>query len=41
EAIFSEPVAAAAITAIAADKLKTTIARPGRVPAAREAETRP
>jgi hypothetical protein len=30
EAIFSEPVAAAAIAAIAADKLKTTMARPGR-----------
>ncbi|RUZ73019.1 glycosyltransferase, partial [Mesorhizobium sp. M7A.F.Ca.US.003.02.2.1] len=41
EAIFSEPVAAAAITAIAAEKLKTTIARPGRAPAARAAETRP
>ncbi|MBZ9962669.1 glycosyltransferase family 4 protein [Mesorhizobium sp. BR1-1-2] len=41
ETVFSEPVAAAAIAAIAADKLKVTIARPGRPATAREAETRP
>lgn len=41
EAIFSEPVAAAAIAAIAADKLKATMARPGRPATARQAETRP
>lgn len=41
ETIFSEPVAAAAIAAIAADKLKTTAARPGRAATARQAETRP
>ncbi|MER9328732.1 glycosyltransferase family 4 protein [Mesorhizobium sp. M0587] len=41
EAIFSEPVAAAAIAAIAADKLKATMARPGRRATARQAETRP
>ncbi|TPM34302.1 glycosyltransferase family 4 protein [Mesorhizobium sp. B2-3-5] len=41
EAIFSEPVAAAAITAIAADKLKAAMARPARAATARQAETRP
>jgi len=41
ETIFSEPVAAAAIAAIAADKLKAAIARPGRVASTRQAETRP
>ncbi|MCA0016115.1 glycosyltransferase family 4 protein [Mesorhizobium sp. B292B1B] len=41
ETVFSEPVAVAAIAAIAADKLKVTIARPGRPATAREAETRP
>lgn len=41
ETMFSEPVAAAAIAAIAADKLKTTAARRGRAATARQAETRP
>ncbi|TPM98833.1 glycosyltransferase family 4 protein [Mesorhizobium sp. B2-1-5] len=41
ETVFSEPVAAAAIAAIAADKLKVTMARPGRPATARQAETRP
>ncbi|WP_246678799.1 glycosyltransferase family 4 protein [Mesorhizobium sp. B2-4-17] len=41
EAVFSEPVAAAAITAIAADKLKAAMARPARAATARQAETRP
>ncbi|MBZ9943350.1 glycosyltransferase family 4 protein [Mesorhizobium sp. BR1-1-13] len=41
ETVFSETVAAAAIAAIAADKLKVTIARPGRPATARQAETRP
>ncbi|MBZ9854146.1 glycosyltransferase [Mesorhizobium sp. CA13] len=41
ETVFSESVAAAAIAAIAADKLKVTIARPGRPATARQAETRP
>jgi hypothetical protein len=40
EAVFSEPVAAAAIAAIAADKLKATMARPGRAASSRQAETR-
>ncbi len=40
ETVFSEPVAAAAIAAIAADKLKTTLARPGRAATSRQAETR-
>ncbi|RWE32536.1 MAG: glycosyltransferase family 1 protein, partial [Mesorhizobium sp.] len=41
EAVFSEPVAAAAIAAIAADKMKATIAKPSRTATARQAETRP
>ncbi|MGY3332174.1 glycosyltransferase involved in cell wall biosynthesis [Mesorhizobium sp. USDA 4775] len=41
ETVFSEPVAAAAIAAIAADKLKAAIARPGRTASTRQAETRP
>ncbi|TPK71077.1 glycosyltransferase family 4 protein [Mesorhizobium sp. B2-4-15] len=41
ETLFSEPVAAAAITAIAADKLKAAMARPARAATARQAETRP
>ncbi|TPI53691.1 MULTISPECIES: glycosyltransferase [unclassified Mesorhizobium] len=41
ETVFSEPVAAAAIAAIAADKLKVTMARPGRPATAHQAETRP
>ncbi|TGQ64088.1 glycosyltransferase family 1 protein [Mesorhizobium sp. M00.F.Ca.ET.186.01.1.1] len=41
EKVFSEPVAAAAITAIATDKLKATMARPGRAASTRQAETRP
>jgi len=40
EAIFSEPIAAAAIVSIVADKLKAAPARQGRAPVAREAETR-
>lgn len=39
EAVFSEPIAAAAIVSIVADKLKAT-ARQGRAPIARQAETR-
>ncbi|MBB6412441.1 glycosyltransferase family 4 protein [Mesorhizobium sangaii] len=41
EEIFSEPVAAAAIAAIATDKLRVALAKPGRAHAAREAETSP
>ena len=41
EAIFSEPIAAAAIVSIVADKLKATTARRRRAPVARQAETRP
>ncbi|MEO5760545.1 MAG: glycosyltransferase [Mesorhizobium sp.] len=41
EGIFSEPVAAAAIAAIATDKLKAVMAKPGRTHAVRQAETRP
>jgi glycosyltransferase involved in cell wall biosynthesis len=39
EEIFSEPVAAAAIAAIATDKLRVALAKPGRAHVAREAET--
>ncbi|TPI19885.1 glycosyltransferase family 4 protein [Mesorhizobium sp. B4-1-1] len=41
EAVFSEPIAAAAIVAIAADKLKATPPWQGRARVAREAETSP
>ncbi|TPJ73643.1 glycosyltransferase family 4 protein [Mesorhizobium sp. B2-6-2] len=41
EAVFSEPIAAAAIVAIVADKLKATPPRQGRARVAREAETSP
>ncbi|TPJ23630.1 glycosyltransferase family 4 protein [Mesorhizobium sp. B2-7-2] len=41
EALFSEPIAAAAIVAIVADKLKATPPRQGRARVAREAETSP
>ncbi|MDX8526411.1 glycosyltransferase family 4 protein [Mesorhizobium sp. MSK_1335] len=41
EAVFSEPIAAAAIVTIVADKLKAAMARPGRARVAREAETSP
>jgi glycosyltransferase involved in cell wall biosynthesis len=40
ETMFSEPVAAAAIAAIATEKLKAAIARPGRAASTRQAETR-
>ncbi|MGX5804005.1 glycosyltransferase family 4 protein [Bradyrhizobium sp. Arg314] len=39
EAVFSEPIAAAAIVAIVADKLKAATPRPRRARVAREAET--
>jgi glycosyltransferase involved in cell wall biosynthesis len=41
EAVFSEPIAAAAIVAIVADKLKAATPRQGRARVAREAETSP
>jgi glycosyltransferase involved in cell wall biosynthesis len=41
EAVFSEPIAAAAIVAIVTDKLKAATARQGRARVVREAETRP
>ncbi|TPK92162.1 MULTISPECIES: glycosyltransferase family 4 protein [unclassified Mesorhizobium] len=41
EAVFSEPIAAAAIVAIVADKLKATPPWQGRARVAREAETSP
>ena len=41
EAVFSEHIAAAAIVAIVADKLKAATARQGRARVAREAETSP
>ncbi|TPN76681.1 glycosyltransferase family 4 protein [Mesorhizobium sp. CU2] len=40
EAIFAEPIAAAAIVSIVADKLKPATARHGRAAIARQAETR-
>ena len=40
EAIFAEPIAAAAIVSIVADKLKPATARQGRAAIARQAETR-